>query len=540
MKPRAIVLSGKVCAGKSTLAATLQAKAGATLVKSKELIYERLPRTTRARRPSQLAGQKLDRETDGRWLAEALNERAMNVDVRQPIELVVIDSVRIAQQVHFLRQSGWAVTHVHLEASDEALAKRYATRPKSGELESYADLSQSWTERHVNSLAKLADVVIDTDRCNADDVFARVVARLEIRPVIAPANVDVLVGGQYGSEGKGNIAHYMAPEYDVLVRVGGPNAGHKVFRSGADPYTFRQLPSGFLGNRDAMLVIGAGAVIGLDTLLKEIGELAISYDKLVIDPQAMIIDPSDKKWEEDYLKGAIGSTAQGTGAATARKILYRRPDDSTVQLAGKTPALKHYIGDTVEYFAHCLSNSKKIMLEGTQGTTLSLHHGFYPHVTSRVTTAAACLAEAGLSARHVRRVVMVCRTYPIRVGDSIEGKTSGFMSQPISFKEIADRSGVPLSELESTEVGSVSHRPRRVAEFDWAQLRRSMLLNGPTDIALTFADYFGIDNREAYRYEQLNSDTLRFVEEMEKVTGVPVSMISTAFNERNIIDRRMW
>jgi adenylosuccinate synthase len=537
VKPRAVVLSGKVCAGKSTLAAHLRDKAGAALVKSKELIYERLPRTSRSRRPSQLAGQRLDRETGGRWLAEALNERFMNVE--KPIELLVIDSVRIAEQVHLLRQSGWSVIHVHLEASDEALGKRYATRPKTGELETYADLSKNWTERHVSALAKVADVVIDTDRCNADDVFARVVARLEVRPVIAPAIVDVLVGGQYGSEGKGNIAQYLAPEYEVLVRVGGPNAGHKVFRSGAEPYTFRQLPSGYLGNRDAMLVIGAGAVIGLDTLLREIAELAIPFDRLLIDRQAMIIDASDVEWEEKTLKGAIGSTAQGIGRATARKILNRVPE-TDVKLARDIPQLKHYVGDTVEYFAHCLSRGKKIMLEGTQGTTLSLHHGFYPHVTSRVTTAAACMAEAGLAARHVRRVVMVCRTYPIRVGDSVDGKTSGFMSQPLAFKDIAHRSGIPLSELESTEVGSVSHRPRRVAEFDWAQLRRSMLLNGPTDICLTFADYFGIDNRKAYRYEQLNDDTLRFIEEMEKVSGVPVSMISTAFNERNIIDRRMW
>lgn len=537
MKPRAFVLSGKVCAGKSTLAAQLRDKAGAVLVKSKDLIYERLPGTSRTRRPSQLAGQRLDRETDGRWLSETINERF--VTVPKPIELLVIDSVRIAEQVHFLRQSGWSVIHVHLAASDEALAKRYASRPKTGELETYADLSKNWTERHVNSLAKLADVVIDTDRCNADDVFARVVARLEVRPVIASANVDILVGGQYGSEGKGNIAHYLAPEYDVLVRVGGPNAGHKVYRSGAEPYTFRQLPSGFLGNRDATLVIGAGAVIGLDTLLKEIMDLSVDYKTLIIDPQAMTIDASDKEWEERTLKGAIGSTAQGIGRATARKILNRTPN-TDVRLARDIPQLKHYVSDTIEFFADCLSRGKKIMLEGTQGTTLSLHHGFYPHVTSRVTTAAACMAEAGIAARHVRRVVMVCRTYPIRVGHSVDGKTSGFMSQPITFKEIADRSGIHVTELESAEVGSVSQRPRRVAEFDWAQFRRSMLLNGPTDICLTFADYFGVDNRKAFRYEQLNDDTLRFIEEMEKVSGVPVSMISTAFNERNIIDRRMW
>ena len=136
--------------------------------------------------------------------------------------------------------------------------------------------------------------------------------------------------------------------------------------------------------------------------------------------------------------------------------------------------------------------------------------------------------------------MMVCRTYPIRVGNSVTGNSSGFMSQPIEFSDIANRSGIPVSELSRAEVGSVSHRPRRVAEFDWAQLRRSLLLNGPTDIALTFADYIDIKNRTAFRYEQLSDKTLRFIEEIEKVSGIPVSMISTAFNERNIIDRRMW
>src|SRR6185436_9029606 len=109
---------------------------------------------------------------------------------------------------------------------------------------------------------------------------------------------------------------------------------------------------------------GAGAVIGLDVLLREIGELSISYDKLIIDPQAIIIDPSDVEWEVGTLKGAIGSTAQGTGAATARKILYRRPD-TNVQLVRDTPALNKYVRDTVEFFASCLSRGKKILLEGT-------------------------------------------------------------------------------------------------------------------------------------------------------------------------------
>lgn len=537
MKPRVVVLSGRVCAGKSTLAVQLQVKAGATHIKSKDLIYEQWSGTDTNKKPAQGAGLRLDQETSGRWLADTLNRHLMN---GEKFDFLVVDAVRIPEQVHFLRQSGWEVTHVHLDASKETLVKRHKCLTNDSEAMTYAEFSKKWSERHVKGLAKLADVVIDTDRCNADDVFARVVARLQPRPVIAQPNIDILIGGQYGSEGKGNIAHYLAPEYDVLVRVGGPNAGHQVYVGGdTGSYTFRQLPSGFLGNRDAMLVIGAGAVISLDVLLTEIGQLAVQYDQLIIDPQAMIIDSSDVEWEVRTLKGAIGSTAQGTGAATARKILYRRPD-TNVQLARDTPALKRYLGDTVEFFAGCLSRGKKVMLEGTQGTSLSIHHGHYPHVTSRSTTAAGCLAEAGLAARHVRRVMTVCRTYPIRVGDSVDGKTSGYMSQEISFEEISKRSGIPQDTLTSKEVGSVSRRKRRVAEFDWAQLRRSLLLNGATDIALTFADYFGVANRKAYRYEQLTDDTLRFIEEMEKVSGVPVSLISTDFSERNIIDRRMW
>ncbi|WP_281718919.1 adenylosuccinate synthetase [Pandoraea apista] len=537
MKPRFIILSGRGCSGKSTLARLLGEKAQAHLIKSSDIL--RNTEKLEIRSAEQLAriAKTQERKTGGAWLANQVNTLIM---YSPPTEsTIVVDSVQTVQQVNLLRQSGWPITHVHLRAGETAVAGR-RTRRMASSSNARGDASQSsYSDAYAKRLESIADVVIDTDRCNEYDVFARVAARLEVRPVTAEPLVDVLVGGQYGSEGKGNIVHYLAPEYDVLVRVGGPNAGHKVFRAGEKPYTFHQLPSGALANRDAMLVIGAGAVINLEHLLKEIGELNINYDKLIIDPQAMIIDGSDVEWESKTLKAAIGSTAQGVGAATARKILYRRPD-SSVMLAKDVRELKHYIKDSVEYFASCLSRRQRVMLEGTQGTSLSLHHGHYPHVTSRVTSATGCLAEAGLSARHVRRVVMVCRTYPIRVGNTDVGNTSGFMSQEISVDEISRRSGIPLEELKRTETTSTTHRPRRIAEFDWAQLRRSLLLNGPTDIALTFADYFGIANRKAFRYEQLNAETLRFIEEMEKVSGIPVSMISTAFNERNIIDRRMW
>jgi adenylosuccinate synthase len=175
------------------------------------------------------------------------------------------------------------------------------------------------------------------------------------------------------------------------------------------------------------------------------------------------------------------------------------------------------------------------LLEGTQGTSLSVHHGPYPFVTSRDTTVAGCLADAGIATSRVRKIVLVCRTFPIRVGGP-----SGPMALEISYEELAARSKIPIEELKTTEKTTTTKRQRRLAEFDWEQLRRSVLLNGPTDIALTFVDYLDIKNREAFRFDQLTNETLRFIEEVERVSGQPVTLISTKFNWRNVIDRRSW
>jgi len=130
---------------------------------------------------------------------------------------------------------------------------------------------------------------------------------------------------------------------------------------------------------------------------------------------------------------------------------------------------------------------------------------------------------------------MVCRTFPIRVGGP-----SGPMENEVDMEEIHVRSGIPLDPLKVAERTTTTNRPRRIAEFDWEQFKDSVQLNGPTDIALTFVDYFGIQNRDAFRFEQLTNDTIRFVEEVERVAGRPVSLLSTNFGWRNVIDRRAW
>ncbi|NJS15182.1 MAG: hypothetical protein HC788_11905 [Sphingopyxis sp.] len=119
-------------------------------------------------------------------------------------------------------------------------------------------------------------------------------------------------------------------------------------------------------------------------------------------------------------------------------------------------------------------------------------------------------------------------------------KPAAGQANEVTMEEIHKRSGIPLDPLKLAERTTTTNKERRIAEFDWEQFKDSVQLNGPTDIALTFVDYFGIENRKAFRFEQLNVETIRFVEEVERVSGRPVSLLSTDFNWRNVVDRRAW
>jgi adenylosuccinate synthase len=405
------------------------------------------------------------------------------------------------------------------------------------ELNSYDEVRKDPTERRIEKLARLADIEIDTKLNTRLDVLIRAASHMGLYGREYLRLCDVLVGGQYGSEGKGQIAAYLAKEYEYLVRVGGPNAGHTVY---AEPefYRYHHLPSG-TRHSNAKIVIGAGAVINVDGILDEIAKCRVDKDRLFIDPQAIIIEKSDRVAEEG-LVAAIGSTGQGVGSATARRIMDRGSD--TVRLAKDIDALRPFVTrDTREILDEAFRRRASVLLEGTQGTGLSLYHGNYPHVTSRDTTVAGCLAEAGIAPSRVRKVIMVCRTYPIRVEDPPHpGRTSGPMSQPITLETIHERSNIPLDELRTTETTSTTKKKRRIGEFDWNLLRSSAALNAPTDVALTFADYHTIKNRSARRFEQLDPKTIRFIEEVEKVAAAAVSLISTRFHSRSIIDRRAW
>jgi adenylosuccinate synthase len=536
MRLQIVLFSGAVTAGKSTVCQGLARRFRVDILKTKEVILARFPNAPSERRELQRLGDLLDKKTGGCWVRDELlryiNERKLEDSI------VAVDAVRKPEQVDAVRRAyGPRVVHIHLTAGDQELAKRYSRRKHSldRELPSYASVrTGSRTEARINSLEAIADVVIATDRCDKNDVLIRVASHLGLYGRAQEQLVDVIVGGQFGSEGKGHICSYLAPEYDVLMRVGGPNAGHKVFQD-PKPYTHRQLPSGTLFS-NAKLLIGPGAVINVETLLREIAECDVDTSRLSIDPQAMVISERDIS-NEANLVSMIGSTGQGVGEATARRILDRSAKAHT--LVRDEPRLSPYCRPIADELEEAYAKRKRILLEGTQGTGLSIYHGAYPHVTSRDTTVAGCLAESGISPIRIRRVVMVCRSYVIRVKSPIRG-SSGPLKGELTWKEISKRSGIPLRELQSVELGSVSQKQRRVGEFDWVQLKKSASLNAPTDIALTFADYIDAQNSQARRFERLTDPTIRFAEEIEKVASAPVSLISTRFHWKSIIDRRAW
>ena len=524
-----VVVSGPVASGKSSLAEALVTRFEGVRFSTREILLSELGANGEATRQKlQRIGAQLDESTDGRWVADRLATAIYTASAR----LVVIDAARTASQVDGLRHAfGRQVRHVHVTASDETCRERFRHRKADSavtETGTFTHAKSDPTESRVDGLATMADIALNTDQSGPDDVVVRVAAQLGLFDRTHSACVDVVVGGSYGSEGKGNISFYLAPEYDILMRVGGPNAAHQVYPEPGRIVTHYSLPSGTLAGHAALL-LGPGAVIYPPELLGEIAQCAVDYSRLSIDPHVMIIDDRDKDAEAGLVE-EIASTKSGTGAATSRRLL--RGGD--VQLAKDVPELRPFVRPTYDILEDAYSSGKRILLEGTQGSGLSLHHGPYPFVTSRDTNVAGCLAEAGIAPARIRRVVMVTRTYPIRVGGN-----SGPLTTPLDWEVIEQRSG--LSGLEETERTSKTNRLRRVGEPEWDLLRRSAFYNGPTDIALTFADYLSKENREAWRYEQLTEETIRYVEEVERVAGARVSLISTGFMpNRGIIDRRLW
>jgi adenylosuccinate synthase len=231
---------------------------------------------------------------------------------------------------------------------------------------------------------------------------------------------------------------------------------------------------------------------------------------LRIDPNAAVITEREKQEEASTrLKQAIGSTLSGTGAAVGRRIARVR----ALRLAKDEPRLKAFLSPIPELLRSRLEVGDRLILEGTQGFGLSvLHAPDYPYVTSRDTTAAAFVSEAGLSPLDVDEVVLVIRAFPIRVGGN-----SGPLTREVDWKTVALESGCREHLAEYT---SVTKTIRRVALFDPEIVRQAILVNNPTTVVLNHLDYVDAASRE------LNALTFKssaFVEDLERSLRCHVS-----------------
>jgi adenylosuccinate synthase len=341
--------------------------------------------------------------------------------------------------------------------------------------------------------------------------------------------VSVVVGGQFGSEGKGKTALEIVrrdPTVAAAIRVGGTNSGHTAISSSGQRYALRQLPAASV-DRSVRVILPPGSYIDIDIFREEVERLELGPDQIAISSLARIITDEHKSWERDTELGrAIGSTQSGTGAAvmamTARGAA-KFPLGS-VQ-AEEVPELQEYLKDTGSEVRHLLDAGKRVVVEGTQGFGLSLlQGGFWPKATSRDTTAAAFLAEAGLSPLDVDDVTLVIRCHPIRVaGDSgpLPGQTS--WEQIAAEAEIAE---------DIRELTTVTARLRRVARFDPQIVRRAIQANQPTRIVLNHLDY--IDSR--VRDRSLTSKARAFIEKVEEDIGRQVDWVG--IGPDHVMDRQ--
>jgi len=329
--------------------------------------------------------------------------------------------------------------------------------------------------------------------------------------------VTVVVGAQWGDEGKAKVIDLLSKEHGYVVRYqGGHNAGHTVV-VGDERYALQLIPSGILYDH-VVPVIANGVVVDMPTLFNEIDTLerrGISCERLVVSSHAHLIFPWHQAWDALAEQGRgdakIGTTLKGIGPAyadKARRVGIRAGDvldpaafaaevklraglenetliaaggaaldiDAIVaQFAELGARLVPYIGDTVNLLHDALRGGNHVLLEGAQATFLDLDHGTYPYVTSSNPTAGGACAGTGLGPRDIDRIVGITKAYTTRVG-----------AGPFPT-ELLDADGDRLVEI-GREFGTVTGRRRRPGWIDCEMLRHARRINSLTEIALTKLD----------------------------------------------------
>lgn len=340
--------------------------------------------------------------------------------------------------------------------------------------------------------------------------------------------VSIVIGGQFGSEGKGKVALEIArrsSEPVAVVRVGGPNSGHTAFDRAGRKHILRQLPAGCIDG-EVEVVLPAGSYIDPDVLLSEIEELDYPRDRIRVSRQARIITDQHKRWEkESELAETIGSTASGVGAAVMASVARGAANFKLgSHEAADHSSLEPFLCDTSERLRSLVEVGYRVVLEGTQGFGLSLlEGGYWPKATSRSTTAAGALAEAGLGPLDVDDVTMVIRSYPIRVAGN-----SGPLVNETTWQHIARKTG---RDDDLREYTTVTGRLRRVGNFDPVLVKRALAVNRPSRLVLNHLDYVGRERD----LDDVESEVSRFIRRVEKDIGREVDWLG--FSRMGIVKK---
>jgi adenylosuccinate synthase len=375
----------------------------------------------------------------------------------------------------------------------------------------------------------------------------------------------VIIGAQWGDEGKGKVVDLLADRFDIVARYqGGHNAGHSVY-VGDKAFVLRLLPSGII-HESSTCVLGNGMVIDPKAFFEEVDQMtsqgiSITPARLKVSSRAHMIMPYhralDHTSEERLGNEKIGTTLRGIGPAYEDKagrrgirvsdalvpgllksrieraleeanrviVLYGREplrsDEIFAEISALAERLRPFVCETSHFLSEAKKQNKKILLEGAQATLLDVDHGTYPYVTSSNPTAGGAAVGAGIPPHHITGVLGIVRTYATRVGEG------PFPTEMLDVEE--DMAN--LIRQRGNEYGSVTKRPRRCGWFDAVATRYAAELNGFNSVALTKLDVldalaeikvcvgYEIDGKRIDTFPSVSLDLAKIVPVYETLEG---------------------
>lgn len=358
-----------------------------------------------------------------------------------------------------------------------------------------------------------------------------------------PQDVDIVLGAQYGDEGKGMIAKLVADRmaekgepYKWTARVGAQNAEHRFIHNACE-FCARILPSASAYRDDILAILGAGHCFRPEQLKLEATHLGVPMERIYLDPHAMWLK-EEHAIANLEIGNARGTTGWGVGAAIAEKV-RRRPG---TQLMGDNEEMRNLLGNRMTSVPRLLDQiDGPGLFEGSQGAMLSLDHGYYPYCTAKNVSVPAMIGELGIGMKRVRRVIGVSRMVMMRVSGP-SGPTSG---KEISYNDVENRTGLRLPQHKRLQGDTTRWRAskndrqaeeERLFEVSVEELYLSHVLNNYDALVLTFADYHRKGNYRVTDFNDLHPDTQALVKKIDREVA-PVILIRTGQGEHDCIWR---